>query len=256
MQQHQKKEKVVTIMKSTAKKVTSEIFFVGLILALFLVMVGLFKMATTDTNLNVYADMKETNGQMLQVASETEKTYCDEQYNGYIKIIGTASESEIETLVKAIEKLPEWLILSFMQDGGKIMLSSIEMNDILEDNFGYSYGPDIQPAGFYVVCNEGFPQIWVYNNKHQISEVTLHEFGHYADDSSGWVSDSEEFYEVYGNERASFQKKISRNEHYHSSPVEYFAESFGKYLYAPELLLKNCAETYSFIENVVNGGRM
>ena len=92
-----------------------------------------------------------------------------------------------------------------------------------------------------------------------LSAATLvHEIGHVLDSLSKFkVSQSDEFKEIYKMEVSNYKNmvyfkvaELGVNKNINNE-LEYFASSFSCYFLYPEELLKNCPNTYNYIDSFV-----
>jgi hypothetical protein len=145
------------------------------------------------------------------------------------------------TIDEQLATLPEFIKSNFISGGGNVYLTDKSIADILIDYNGIEYSEAGRAAGVFIV-NAGTPEIWLI-----CPSALLHEFGHYFDWSHLWLSGSGEFLEVYHAEKDSFHRHIDRELHYISTPAEYFAESFARYIMNPDTLEKHCPDTYYYL---------
>lgn len=85
-----------------------------------------------------------------------------------------------------------------------------------------------------------------------IQESTIHEVGHAVDYELGWVSNTNEFINIYYNERNSFATYLSSNSHHTSDAAEYFADAFKRVIKESEKVKTYTPQTYSYIKNIID----
>ena len=99
-----------------------------------------------------------------------------------------------------------------------------------------------------------FGVIQISNKDIWVERTTLHEIGHVIDDESAFtfISRSNEFKEIYQEEKENFKYVVIDNhEYFISSEIEYFAQAFSEYMLNPEGLKMFTPRTYEFIDRCV-----
>jgi hypothetical protein len=99
-----------------------------------------------------------------------------------------------------------------------------------------------------------FGVIQISNKDILVERTTLHEVGHVIDDESAFtfISRSNEFKEIYQEEKENFKYVVIDNhEYFISSEIEYFAQAFSEYMLNPEGLKIFTPRTYEFIDRCV-----
>ena len=99
-----------------------------------------------------------------------------------------------------------------------------------------------------------FGVIQISNKDIWVERTTLHEVGHVIDDESAFtfISRSNEFKEIYQEEKENFKYVVIDNhEYFISSELEYFAQAFSEYMINPEGLKLFTPRTYEFIDRCV-----
>ena len=84
-----------------------------------------------------------------------------------------------------------------------------------------------------------------------IEFATIHEFGHYFDRSKGYISLSYEFQDIYDKEDRIFCKEVGTASNT-TDVVEYFAESFARYVKSNERLREFCPLTCAYFDRIFN----
>lgn len=99
-----------------------------------------------------------------------------------------------------------------------------------------------------------FGVIQISNKDIWVERTTLHEVGHVIDDESAFtfISRSNEFKEIYQEEKENFKYVVIDNhEYFISSEIEYFAQAFSEYMLNPEGLKMFTPRTYEFIDRCI-----
>jgi len=171
--------------------------------------------------------------------------YENQYYNKYIYAEGKASSCILEETQKALNNVPQSLVLLFYKNGGMVNVTNEEYEST------YTYENDVikfSVAGFYQHKNDEEYSISIMIDLSNIQGGTVeHEFGHYLDYLFDVISEKEFFNSIYLEEYKSFKSHIESSNYYDNNK-EYFAESFSKYLTEPKELKKHCPKTYNFFE--------
>lgn len=96
------------------------------------------------------------------------------------------------------------------------------------------------------------PKIYLQGCREAINLAYLHECGHAYDNCLNFVSDDQEWYEIYQEERMAFQGinlDETGDQHDVSSPSEYFAAVFSNYIKQNANLKKTCPKSYEFLHS-------
>ena len=175
--------------------------------------------------------------------------YENQYYNKYIYAEGKASSCILEETQKAIDKVPQSLVSLFYKSGGEVNVTNEEYEST------YTYKNDVikfNVAGYFRHADNEENSITIMNDLSNIQDGTVeHEFGHYLDSLFDDISEKEFFNSNYLEEYESFKSNIESSNYYDNN-VEYFAESFSKYLTEPKELKKYCPKTYDFIEYLMD----
>lgn len=113
---------------------------------------------------------------------------------------------------------------------------------VIENYRGQYYGGRYYPQDRKITITDGIYPI----------TALYHEIGHFVDTvgNGKYFSSSSTFAEIYAAESANFVVDDTYNKGYYTSAIqEYFAESFGQYIYYPQRLLNNSPRTYEYIAN-------
>lgn len=143
--------------------------------------------------------------------------------------------------------IPEYIRTEFNKDGWQVVLTD---KDISKE---YYNGPvKGRLAG---LADSMEKKLYIHGKKSDIRRAMLHEFGHYWDYQYGNLSLSSTFKEIYTDEKDSFYEKWKTDNHATSNSQEYFAEALAQLLLYPEVLEKNCPNTYNYVLNLVPEGK-
>lgn len=102
-----------------------------------------------------------------------------------------------------------------------------------------------------------YPGMSIEEAKVAVKGVTLHEIGHRYDCAKcGW-SYSEEFEEIYNEEKEAFKTTTAATsfgttvEYAVQNPQEFYANAFAMYIMYPQELADKCPKAYAFMQFVV-----
>lgn len=230
--------------------------------------------ATTSVNIRELPSKDSNKIGHLSLSQEIEKTgICDNGWikvlyngiDGYIngkylseqkpEIIETPVQSEIssviqnigvsENLVKKINTyymmIPENIRNSFVNNGWTLYVTN--------ENFGKKYyGYDISILALTLYYEK---VIYIDDREKAVTSV-IHEFGHYIDCVSGFVTNSKEFGEIFLEECETFKTIHSTHSNNTSTPMEYFAEFYQEIILHPDSIKDSCPKTYEFILRYAN----
>ena len=167
------------------------------------------------------------------------------EYNDYISIQGAVVQDDIRNVENALDKLPEWIVNQHYENGGNIFLKSEEFPN--EDNG--ELGDNERVLGTY---NYKTKNITVLKDCDVVERTLFHEFGHYLDDYFS-ITNTEEFKEIFENEKEFYEAKVDGNDYHISGEKEYFAGAFSLYFSGDRRLKKYCPDTYQHIKKYVEG---
>lgn len=166
------------------------------------------------------------------------------EYNEYVSIQGVVVQEDIRNLENALDKLPNWIVESHYESGGKVFLKSDEF-----PNYNYTeLGDNERVLGTF---NTNTKNITILKNCDAMERTLFHEFGHYLDNFYS-ITETEEFKEIFANERESYKAKVDGNDYHISCEREYFVGAFSIYIESEKKLKKYCPNTYELINDVVN----
>ena len=156
---------------------------------------------------------------------------------------GNIKNKDIKKLLKIIETIPSHILESFNENGFKVVLTDVNIAEIYYQDTSLG---DI--AGLFV---ENESTIYISSKRNYINHATIHEFGHFFDSINNWSSSSEEFTNIYIEEKDNL-KIISHDNHYKSSSAEFFATSFQQYFKNPKKLKNEAPKTYNYLKELLN----
>lgn len=181
------------------------------------------------------------------IANHIGQIHTDTSYNDLIEIKGNASDIVIRYTINKIGNVPNNIVQSFLDDGGKVYITNSNLNSLKTENANENR---FNTAGFFRHSTEEI-SIWLstllFNS---YSGTAEHEFGHYLDWKLNWISSTDEFSLVMESEKEAFKKHINSNEYFQSNE-EYFSESFSVYCVNPEKLKSYCPMTYDIIKRAI-----
>ena len=152
--------------------------------------------------------------------------YENQQYNEYIYVEGKVNEYVLEETNKLIEEnVPKSLVYYFYENGGMVYVTDNDLTEMCNNISNKNKFYHVTGLFLKKDCSIYFSN-HIGNTKYGTLE---HEFGHYLDYLFGWYSESENFKEIFAEEKGSFQKNINNEEHYKTED-EYFAECYSIYL--------------------------
>lgn len=188
----------------------------------------------------------------FMVEREQNRTYTTGSYNDYISVYGEVGRNDINALKKELSKIPDWLMDEYVNDGGRVYLTSIPIREI-QENYNEEYDGSYTVIGLHTVGN-GIVKTWVYSTPQSIAAASLHEFGHYYDWYSDSISETEAFLAIYEHEKHSFFE-IDGGKYHISTAQEYFASCFHWYLNSPRCLKRQCRQTYDFFSELFTSSK-
>ena len=165
-------------------------------------------------------------------------------YVGKIDTEGNVDDKFKALLNEKMKLIPSNLLNSFYSKGYRIVLSS-----------SHSVGNHCMPpmsgsvAGVY---NSNDKALYISARESAINSATIHEFGHFIDiNLLGYVSSSDEFKQIYNEEKDKFQVE-SFDGWYKTSSTEYFAEVFSESILNPTRCKNSAPKSYAFVQNKIN----
>ena len=151
----------------------------------------------------------------------------------FVQLIGDVSEKNYTKAIQNYCKIPENVRESFQLDGWTLSISTEHLEDTWFAGGGYS----AIASGY----DDGLKEIRLENTTNGANAV-IHEMGHYVDGKLGYISNSEEWKEIWEKE---YTTKYGS-----SSPLEGFAESFEYTFNYRTDYQKTHPLSYAYIMNV------
>ena len=150
-----------------------------------------------------------------------------------------------------LDLLPADTQSRFKNENWKIIISARKPIYIKDAEYSLTYGIGGN-------TNHGLRIIYVYLNS-EVSDYILsdfiHEFGHFEDWEKGNMSCSNEFAEIFKDNKYYVPGDVFNDSQYHlSSEKEFFACCYKDYFLYGEKLAKEAPEVYSYIKDVVQDG--
>lgn len=161
------------------------------------------------------------------------------QYSDYIFVNGTAPKNEVKAMEKFLKNLPAWLV-DYHKEKGSI-LSLREKSFPLSKSGNNKYGRTV--GQFNTVSTH----IQILNNKATMERTVYHEYGHFLD-SIYSITESENFRQIFSEEKQIYFEKVEEREYIISCESEYFAGAFAEYILNGKKLKRYCPKTYDIIK--------
>lgn len=139
-----------------------------------------------------------------------------------------------------LQKIPSYWLDTFVNSGWQMYVTDTDLDDTY---YGGQYGA--------VMGSTHFDEhvIWLEDRDEVITEAVIHEFGHFVDCYYGFLSDTEEFINIYYAESDIFRNTFHVTCYYDQK--EMFAEGFWKYLTDGATLQASCPQLYQFLASYV-----
>lgn len=161
----------------------------------------------------------------------------DELYGSFISY--SCDESLNDDLKTYIDLVPQGVIYAIRNLGYHIELV---------ENPGKDYG-------YLNVCGLTIPKekiILIEANESKFRRCVVHELGHAYDDSLDWISTSNEFKEIYEEEKEKIEiTGYFTDNHYKSNEKEYFSEAFQMYIFDASTLKSSAPKTFEYVKRYV-----
>lgn len=167
-------------------------------------------------------------------------------YNNYISVQGTAPQKEVREIENKLKNIPQWIIESHSENGGKLFLKT---NEFPKSDFT-EYGESHRVLGTY---NCKTKHIIILNDKTTMESTLYHEYGHYID-SIFMITEEQEFTDIFTEEKEKYFAKVEKSKYHISCKDEYFAGAFSQYIINEKKLKKYCPMTYNIIKKYVERG--
>lgn len=167
-----------------------------------------------------------------------------EEYHGIVKADGAVSAELLRYADGLLGRVPSSVLNAFQQDGWSIYVTDSDLDNRYYDG---AYG---KLAGITVYNNKS---IYVEDSKNDINSALAHEFGHYVDSKSGFPSSTQQFMDIYNEEKYTFVDSTSCGDgHEYSDPQEFFASVFSEAMINPEGCQSTAPKAYAFVCDMLN----
>ena len=146
----------------------------------------------------------------------------------------------VDCVNQQMNLLPDFLLQKFVNSGWHMDVTSKNLD---ETYYGGQFGS-------VMGCTSYDEQvIHIEDRDNAVKEAPIHEFGHWLDYINGFVTNSNEFMDIYYAETDAFKSAFHVTFYYNNK--ELFAEGFWKYYTDANTLQSCCPRLYTFIKNVV-----
>lgn len=152
---------------------------------------------------------------------------------------GNVGQSYLKQALAEWNKIPSSVTQKLIASGWKFYLTAYEIQGL------YYNGPVKGTiAGVTIYASK---TIYIKARGTASKRAPIHEIGHAYDGYLGFVSYSQEFKDIFNQEKDSLKVYDKYDNHYKSSSAEFFAEAFRTYCYSPSALKNSAPRTYEFI---------
>lgn len=177
----------------------------------------------------------------MPVIDDIEIELNEETYSSIAYPDGNVSQASVDRANELLNTLPEGLLERFINDGWTFYITD---KNIAATYFAGQYNSVMG------VTFDDDKTIYIEQRSKAIEESTVHEFGHYVDDTYGCFTDTNEFAQIYNTESGSFVNAFNVNFHY--DVHEFWADGFYRYYDSERETLRNaCPQLCSYIEGIV-----
>lgn len=166
----------------------------------------------------------------MPVMAKTATTDLD-----FVQIIGDVSDINYNRAITNYCKIPENVRESFQINGWTLSISTENLEDTWFAGMGYT----AIASGYDSILKE----IRLENTKNG-SNAVIHEMGHYVDGQLGYISNTDEWKQIWTSEYTT--------EYGNTSPLEGFAESFEQTILHGASYAKTHPLSYTFCTNACN----
>lgn len=162
--------------------------------------------------------------------------------NESLKYMGLLYDT-LEKCPKQIKNLLNTTSITLVESQEKLAAES----DTLPENI----------SGYTAYLGGTKAEIHIWANTTDMTTDIFHELGHVFDYSMDArdnysFADTDEWLRCYDAEHQTLQNATHTPEHNTSTPYEYFAESVQEYILEPDVLQKNCPDTYDCLDKLIN----
>lgn len=140
-------------------------------------------------------------------------------------------------------KLPEVVKRKFAQKGWNLVVTSKN----LANTYFYGIYTSVQGAIRYEE-----KRIYIEDREVACKNAVIHEFGHYIDFYLGNISYTEEFANIFYEERYGLIGLDGVDNHCISTSIEFFAEVFNQMILHPETCKSSVPKSFNFIQECIN----
>lgn len=167
-----------------------------------------------------------------------------ESYDGIVQADGAVSAELLRYANGLLGRVPSSVLNAFQQDGWSIYVTD---SDLDNRYYGGTYG---KLAGITVYDDKS---IYMEDSKSDINRALAHEFGHYLDSTSGFPSTTQQFMDIYNEEKYTFLDSTSCGDgHEYSDPQEFYASVFSEAMINPEGCQSTAPKAYAYICDTLN----
>lgn len=196
----------------------------------------------------------EDTVEKIQLTTECETEIIEEETAEQLKVeaktlkVYTTEETTAE-VTEQLSLLTKEISLKLAESDWKIYVSNEKLYEIADENGEYEGAPVKYIGGITFKQSKV-----IFLNEEYVSTSLLHEIGHAINDEYGFLSDTEEFKNIYESEKENFDCYVGDGDEEHciKNTSEYFAEAFHQYLLAADLLKEDCPATYNYIDSFLN----
>lgn len=180
-------------------------------------------------------------------AKKPESTKVEETsaktYPSFVEVIGV-SDDYVDKVLNNYYCIPEIVRNKFEDFGGVLSITN--------ENLGEKFFNDSSKRIVAVTSYKGSSKECSINIGTKDSTAVLHEMGHFVDYVCGYLSDTEEYKDIWGSEVEAFKSFHYTADENTNTANEYFAESFQVYIESPSELQEKCPQSYDYIVNTLN----
>lgn len=153
---------------------------------------------------------------------------------------GNVDDQTIKSVNHEIGKIPEPIMQQFQKCGWHMYVTDADINE------RFYHGKYSTVLGTTQYADK---TIFIADTSDAAKDSTIHEIGHFVDYSNGFLSDQEEFKELYFSDVQNYIK--SYNAVCVRDRKELFAEVFWQYLIDPSKLQLISPSLYSYMKNTI-----
>lgn len=164
-------------------------------------------------------------------------------YPSFVEVIGV-SDDYVDKVLSNYYRIPEVARNKFEDFGGVLSITN--------ENLGEKFFNDSSKHIVAVTSYKGSSKECSINIGAKDATSVLHEMGHFIDYVCGYLSETEEYKEIWGSEIEAFKSFHYTADENTSTANEYFAESFQVYIESPNELQEKCPQSYDYIVNTLN----